>query len=60
MNAKMRTKRFDCVQMKRQGAAKIRQQTATLGREQELGFWQERTRHLRQRQEALRNAVPPA
>lgn len=56
----MKTKKFDCVQMKRQGAAKWREQTATLTREQELRFWQERSQQLRQRQTALRAAVPPA
>jgi hypothetical protein len=47
-------KKFDCVQMKRQGAAKVREQTATLTREQELRFWQERSQYLRQRQESLK------
>ena len=56
----MKTKKFDCVQMKRQGAAKVREQTATLTREQELRFWQERSQHLRQQQEALKVVVPPA
>ncbi len=56
----MKTKRFDCVQMKRQGAAKVREQTATLTKEQELRFWQERSQHLRQRQAALKIVVPPA
>jgi len=50
----MKTKRFDCVQMKRQGAAKVREQTATLTREQELRFWQERSQYLRQRQASLK------
>ena len=56
----MKTKRFDCVQMKRQGAAKVREQTATLTREEELRFWQERSQYLRQRQAALKTAVQPA
>ena len=56
----MKTKRFDCVQMKRQGAAKVREQTATLTREQELRFWQERSQYLRQRQAALKTVVQPA
>jgi hypothetical protein len=56
----MKTKRFDCVQMKRQGAAKVREQTATLTKEQELRFWQERSQYLRQRQAALKTVVPPA
>jgi hypothetical protein len=50
----MKTKRFDCVQMKRLGAAKVREQTATLSKEQELAFWRERSAHLRQRQAALK------
>jgi hypothetical protein len=49
----MKTKKFDCVQMKRLGAARVREQTATLTREQELCFWQERSRYLRQRQASL-------
>ena len=56
----MKTKKFDCVQMKRLGAAKVREQTATLTKEQELRFWQERSQHLRQRQAALKVIVPPA
>jgi hypothetical protein len=50
----MKTKEFDCVQMKRLSAAKVREQTATLTREQELRFWQERSQHLRQRQASLK------
>ena len=55
----MKKKKFDCVQMKRQGAAKVREQTATLTKEQELRFWQERSQYLRQRQAALKVAIPP-
>jgi hypothetical protein len=44
----MRTKKFDCIKMKRLGAAKVREQTATLTREQELHFWKKRSQHLRQ------------
>ena len=56
----MKTKKFDCVQMKRQGAAKVREQTATLTKEQELRYWQERSQHLRQRQAALKGTSPSA
>jgi len=49
----MKTKRFDCVQMKRLGAAQVQAQTATLTKEQELAFWQERSQHLRRHQEGL-------
>jgi hypothetical protein len=50
----MKTKKFDCVKMKRLGAAKVREQTATLTREQELSYWRERSQHLRQHQESLK------
>jgi hypothetical protein len=40
--------------MKRLGAAKVREQTAALTKEQELAFWLERSSQLRQRQEALK------
>ena len=50
----MKTKTFDCVQMKRLGAAHVQEQTAALTREQELAFWQERSQHLRRHQEALK------
>ena len=56
----MKTKKFDCVQMKRQGAAKVREQTATLTKEQELRYWQERSQHLRQCQAALKVTSPSA
>ncbi len=56
----MKTKKSDCVEMKRLGAAKVREQTATLTREQELRFWHERSQHLRQRQESLKVLTPPA
>jgi hypothetical protein len=55
----MKTKKFDCVQMKRLDAAKVRVQTETLSKEQELRFWQERSQYLRQRQAALKVVVPP-
>ena len=56
----MKTKTFDCVQMKRLGAAKVMEQTATLTKEQELTFWRERSQHLRRHQEALKMQASPA
>ena len=50
----MKARNFDCIRMKQFGAAKVREQTATLTREQELRFWQERSQHLRQRQASLK------
>jgi hypothetical protein len=50
----MKTKEFDCAQMKRLGAAKVREQTAPLTRAEELRFWQECSQYLRQRQASLK------
>jgi hypothetical protein len=50
----MKTKKFDCVQMKHLGAARVQEHTATMTKEQELAFWQERSQHLRRHQEALK------
>jgi len=50
----MKTKKFDCVKMKRLGAEKVREKIEVMTREQELSFWRERSSELRQRQEALR------
>lgn len=50
----MKTKKFDCVQMKHSGAEKVREQTASLTTEQELAYWRQRSQHLRLRQEALK------
>lgn len=47
----MKTKTFDCVEMKHRGAEKVREQTKDMMLEQELAFWHERSRILRRRQE---------
>ena len=49
----MKAKKSDCVQMKRLGAAQVQERTTSLTKEQELAFWQERSQHLRRRQETL-------
>ncbi len=49
----MKTKTFDCVEMKRQGAEKIRKQTAGMTPEKEIAFWQQRSAALRQRQQVI-------
>ncbi len=48
----MKTKTFDCVEMKRQGARATREKLANLTPEEQLAYWQERSRMLRQRQQA--------
>jgi hypothetical protein len=51
----MKTKRFDCVRMKRAGAERVLAETAGMSRDQELRFWQAQTDALRRRQQAIRS-----
>jgi len=50
----MKTKTFDCVEMKRKGAEKVRQETAGMTPEQELAYWQRGTEELRSLQRSRR------
>ena len=54
----MKAKTFDCVEMKHRGAEKVREQTKGMTLEQELEFWRERSRILRQRQEIAKRERP--
>jgi hypothetical protein len=54
----MRAKTFDCVEMKHRGAEKVREQTKDMTLEQELAFWQERSRILKQRQKVAKGESP--
>jgi hypothetical protein len=47
----MKTKSFDCVQMKREGAEQVRRQLESLTPEQRRAFWEERYQRLRERQQ---------
>ena len=51
----MKTRGFDCVQMKHRGAEKVLEKIAGMTREQELEYWRERSQHLRARQQAMKN-----
>jgi hypothetical protein len=50
----MKTKIFDAVEMKRQGAEKIYAQIASMTTAQQLAFWQQRTLALQTRQQAAK------
>ncbi len=50
----MKTKTFDCVEMKRRGAEGVRRHVASMTTEQELAFWRERSERLRKRQQEFR------
>ena len=54
---KMKTKTFDCVEMKRRGAEKIRSATEDMTRQEELAFWEEGTEELLGQREALRKTA---
>jgi hypothetical protein len=48
----MKTKTFDCIEMKRRGAAIVQARISRMTPEEELQFWQEQTDRLRERQQA--------
>jgi len=56
----MKTKTFDCVEMKRRGAQRIHEITKDMTLEQKVAYWRERSRQFREEQErvAARNARP--
>lgn len=43
----MKTKKFDCVEMKREGARKVFEATKDMTVEQEVEYWQKRTEAAR-------------
>ena len=54
----MTKKTFDCVEMKREGARRLRERLAGMTRQQQLDFWRERTGALRRRAQAVRENSP--
>ena len=50
----MKTKTFDCVKMKQQGAKKIRAQVEGMTTEEELAYWQKRSQMLQQHREIVK------
>ena len=46
----MKPKTFDCVEMKRKGAARLQQKMEGMTLEQKLAFWHKCTEDLRRRQ----------
>jgi len=50
----MKTKKFDCVAMKRAGAAKTRRLTRGMSLQQQLAFWRRETEAMHADQEAAR------
>lgn len=52
----MKTKTFDCVEMKRRGAEEVQKALIGLTPEQELAFWESGTTELKRRQAEVRAA----
>ena len=56
----MRNKRFDCVEMKHKGAARVYQAIAGLSQEQQLEFWRRGSEVLRQALQKAQEEKTPA
>jgi hypothetical protein len=50
----MKTKSFDCVEMKRRGAELVRQRLAGMSLGQEVEYWRQRSEQFERDQERLR------
>lgn len=56
----MKKKTFDCVEMKRQGAVIVLDRIKSMTREQELEYWQKRTKEmLRSQKQKPHHSVSP-
>ncbi len=51
----MKTKTFDCVQMKRRGAEMVRKQLEGISAGEQLEYWRKGTAELRELQKRLKN-----
>jgi len=49
----MKTKTFDCVEMKRRGAEWVQKRLASMTPEQELEYWRQQTEELRREQQRI-------
>jgi hypothetical protein len=54
----MKTKTFDCVEMKRRAAARIHEQIGNLTLEQKIEYWRQRSEEFRAEQEELMARAP--
>lgn len=51
---KSKTKAFDCVEMKRRGAALVYEKLKSMSQEEQIDYWRRRTGELRKEQEKAR------
>ena len=54
---KMKTKHFDCVEMKRRGAERVQRETEGLGTAEKLAYWKAGTLELLAEQKILREGL---
>ena len=52
----MKVKQFDCMALQHRGALKIYEQTKNMTITEELAYWQQRTKELRQLQQARKQS----
>ena len=55
----MKTKTFDCVEMKRRGQLRIRERLKGMTVEQQLEYWRKRSEEFMREQDRLRAQRPP-
>jgi hypothetical protein len=56
----MKTKTFDCVEMKRQGQRRIHERLKGMTVEQQIEYWRKRSEAFMQEQERIRTQRPSA
>ena len=54
----MKTKTFDCVEMKRRAALRIHEELKDLTLEQKIDYWKRRSEEMRERQRRRREQRP--
>jgi hypothetical protein len=50
----MKTKTFDCVEMKRQGALRVHEKLKDMTIEQQIEYWRQRSEQFQREQDRLR------
>lgn len=53
----MKTKKFDCVEMKRQGALRVHEQLKNLTVEEQIEYWRQRSAEFQKEQDRLHTQV---
>ena len=56
----MKNKKFDCVEMKREGAKQVFSKISKMSKAEELAFWQERTESLKKMQKTSQDQGIPS